>query len=161
LIKPTEARAFVNLPGCVFGRPVRVIPVAAFLILSKRETLRNPVARSGRHLPVCVVVVVKRQADLLQVVAALGPGGRFADLLDGGEEQSDQDRDDRDHHQQLDERETSTSGRQARHYYLRVEFGARRHPRAGDGAGYQTFATGMLSSRGPAETRSRESSTTL
>ena len=33
----------------------------------------------------------------------------LADLLDGGEEQADQDRDDRDHHQQLDQREGGTT----------------------------------------------------
>jgi hypothetical protein len=55
------------------------------------------------------------QADLFQVVLAAHPGGRLADLLDGGQEQADQDGDDGDHHQQLDERERRTgTGHEAR-----------------------------------------------
>jgi hypothetical protein len=53
---------------------------------------------------------VQAQADLLAVVLALNAGGRFADLLDGGDEQADEDGDDRDHHQQLNQRE-ATPGR--------------------------------------------------
>ena len=60
---------------------------------------------AGREAAVGVVVVVQRQAELLEVVLALGPVGRLADLLDGGQEQADQDRDDRDDDEQLDERE--------------------------------------------------------
>ena len=33
-----------------------------------------------------VVVVVERQADLLEVVLAAHPGGGLADLLDGGQQ---------------------------------------------------------------------------
>ena len=52
------------------------------------------------------VVVVDGQADLLEVVLALQPGRGLADLLDGGEQQPDQDRDDGDHDEQLDQGET-------------------------------------------------------
>src|SRR5439155_15888558 len=38
------------------------------------------------------------------VVGTLAAGGRLADLLDGRQQEADQDGDDRDHHQQLDER---------------------------------------------------------
>jgi hypothetical protein len=38
-----------------------------------------------------------------EVVLTLHPRGGLADLLDGGQEQADQDRNDGDHHQQLDE----------------------------------------------------------
>ena len=50
-------------------------------------------------------VVVGRETPLFDVVAATHPGGRFADLLDGGEQQADQNGDDRDHHQEFDQRE--------------------------------------------------------
>src|SRR5262249_52891927 len=43
--------------------------------------------------------------DLLEVIGALHARRRLADLLYGGEEQADQDRDDRYHHQKLDQRE--------------------------------------------------------
>jgi hypothetical protein len=46
---------------------------------------------------------------LLHVVRALHAGRGLADLLDCGEEQADQDRDDRDYDQQLDQRETRFS----------------------------------------------------
>jgi hypothetical protein len=50
---------------------------------------------------------VHRPADLLQVVDALHPPRRLARRLNGGQEERDQDRDDRDHDQQLDECEPS------------------------------------------------------
>ena len=60
---------------------------------------------AGGKLPGRRVVVVQCQADLLQVVRALHASGRFADLLHGGKQQADQDRDDGDDHEQFDERE--------------------------------------------------------
>ncbi len=57
-----------------------------------------------RQLGVRALEIVDGQADLLQVVLASAAGGGVADLLDRGEEQADQDRDDRDHDQQLDQR---------------------------------------------------------
>jgi hypothetical protein len=51
------------------------------------------------------VKTVKGQSALLEIVGALGPGGRLTDLLHGRQRQSDEDRDDGDHHQQLDQRE--------------------------------------------------------
>ena len=44
---------------------------------------------------------LKAQADLLQVVAALNPAGRFARRLHRRQQQSDQNSDDRDHDQEL------------------------------------------------------------
>ena len=55
------------------------------------------------------------QADLLQIVAALHAVRGFPDLLDGRQQQADQDGDDRDHHQQLNEREPAASSRSAVH----------------------------------------------
>ena len=46
-------------------------------------------------------VVVQRQADLLQVVAALRPSGRLAGRLHGREQQRDQDADDRNDDQEF------------------------------------------------------------
>jgi hypothetical protein len=48
---------------------------------------------------------VQGQADLPQVVLALGALGGGADLLDGGQEQADQDGDDGDHDEQFHQRE--------------------------------------------------------
>jgi hypothetical protein len=45
------------------------------------------------------------EGDLLEVVRAGAAGGGLADLLDGRQEQADQDGDDRNHHQQLDQGE--------------------------------------------------------
>src|SRR5205814_499252 len=52
-------------------------------------------------------VAVAGDAKLLEVVGALHAGGGFADLLDGGEQESDEDGYDGDHHQQLDQREAT------------------------------------------------------
>src|SRR5205823_2535287 len=58
-----------------------------------------------RQRAVGVVVVVAGEGELLEVVGALHACGGLADLLDGGQEQADQDGDDRYYHQQLDQRE--------------------------------------------------------
>ena len=52
-----------------------------------------------------VVVVVKRQPQLLQMILALCSASRFTSLLNGREQEGDEDRDDRDHHQHFNERE--------------------------------------------------------
>ena len=66
----------------------------------------RPIAR--REDQVDVVEVVQGDAELLQVVDALRAAGRLARRLHGRQQQGDQDGDDRDHHQQLDQRETMT-----------------------------------------------------
>ena len=48
--------------------------------------------------------------------APFGPGGGLADLLDGGQEEPDQDGDDGDHYQQLDQREREPSWERAHEY---------------------------------------------
>jgi hypothetical protein len=53
------------------------------------------------------VVIVNGNAELLQIIPALRAAGGFARLLDGRQQQGNQDRDNRDHHQQLNERERS------------------------------------------------------
>src|SRR5262249_52840336 len=61
--------------------------------------VRVPVfAAVGEHA-VGVVVSVKGEADLLEVVGALDAVGRLADLLHGRQQQRDQHADDGDHHQ--------------------------------------------------------------
>ena len=60
-------------------------------------------------------VVVDRETNLLHVVRATHPGRRFADLLDCGQEQADQDGDDGDDDEQLDERERRLSSRAKLH----------------------------------------------
>ena len=45
------------------------------------------------------------QADLLEVVRALRLAGRLPRALNGGQEKADERGDDRDHHEQFDERE--------------------------------------------------------
>ena len=76
---------------------------------------RQRPGEGGERVPhreglVLVVIVLGGQADLLEVVRALGTSRRLAGGLDGGQEQRDQDGDDRDHHQQLDQREAAGSG---------------------------------------------------
>src|SRR5207253_7295852 len=60
---------------------------------------------SGREKAQRIVVVVEGEADLLEVVRTLGACGGLTDLLDGRDEQADENGDDGDHHQQLDQRE--------------------------------------------------------
>ena len=53
------------------------------------------------------------EADLLEVVDALGAAGRLAGRLDGGQQQGDQDGDDRDDDQELDQGETPSGASDA------------------------------------------------
>ena len=53
---------------------------------------------ANRKLLEDIVVVVQRQADLLDVVLALRPPGGLSRLLNGRKEQGNQDRDDGNHH---------------------------------------------------------------
>jgi len=70
----------------------------------------RPVPHGG-EFAVGVVEIVGGQADLVEVVLAAHAVGGLADLLDGGQQQADQDGDDGDHHQQLDQRERRPSKR--------------------------------------------------
>ena len=55
-----------------------------------------------------VMVVVQRQPDLLQIVLALRSPGGFACLLYRRQQKSDQNRNNCDHHQQLNQRKCTT-----------------------------------------------------
>src|ERR1700722_18568928 len=52
------------------------------------------------------MVVVRGQCKLLQIVAALRPACRLPRGLDCRQQQADEYRDNRDHHQELDQRKT-------------------------------------------------------
>src|SRR5262249_26572739 len=73
----------------------------------ERGRLRD---KPRREALVGAVVVVHRQADLLEVIGAFQPSRRLADLLDVGKETADEDGDDGYHTQQLDQREALASG---------------------------------------------------
>jgi hypothetical protein len=45
------------------------------------------------------VIIVQRQSELLEIVPALYPTGRFAGLLDSGQKQRNQNCDDCNHNQ--------------------------------------------------------------
>src|SRR5262249_4338543 len=64
-----------------------------------------------RQMPVGVVIGVDGQQQLLLVVRTTGDVGNFPHLLHGGQEQADQHRDDRYHHQQLDQRKGTAPAR--------------------------------------------------
>ncbi len=72
--------------------------------LAAREI--GPIA-VNRQVLVGRVIVVDSQADLFEIVAALHPPRRFARRLNGRQQKSHEDADDGDHHEQLDQRETS------------------------------------------------------
>jgi hypothetical protein len=67
------------------------------------------VATAG-HGVVNVMMVVAGEGNLLEIVLALGAAGCFTSLLDSGQEQGDKDRDDCDHDEQFDQRESTPSG---------------------------------------------------
>ncbi len=56
-----------------------------------------------------IMVVVKRNADLFEIVAALSASGSFASRLNSRQQQRDQNRNDGDHDEQFDERKADAS----------------------------------------------------
>ncbi len=80
------------------GDPSRCAAVAV------RPGFRPLVAIGQRAL--LLVVHVQRQADLLKMVRALQPPGRFPRSLHRRQQQRDQDANDGDNHEQLHERKT-------------------------------------------------------
>ena len=59
---------------------------------------------------VLIVIILGGQADLLEIVRALGTSGGLAGRLHGRQQQRDQHGDDGDHHQQLDQGECGPNG---------------------------------------------------
>ena len=92
------------------------LPLASTLMFSLGKG--SSIAAGGQE---CVrrLEVVHPEAELLEVVGALGAAGRLAGRLDRGQEQADQDRDDRDDDQQLDQRE-APAARVARRAVMRT-----------------------------------------
>lgn len=66
-----------------------------------------------------VQIIVERQADLLEIVAALSPARRLAGLLNSGKEQRDQDGDNCNHNKQFNQCEGAAA---KRHFYISVIF---------------------------------------
>ena len=60
----------------------------------------------GREVAVRGVMIMQAEAKLLEVVGALGACRGGTDLLHRREQQPDQDRDDRNHHEQFNQCET-------------------------------------------------------
>jgi hypothetical protein len=56
-----------------------------------------------------VVMIQRGQSQVFEIVAAAAATGRFARRLNGGQQQCYQDPDDRDHHEQFDERKARSS----------------------------------------------------
>ena len=65
------------------------------------------IPEARREMPNRVVVLMCRQSELPEVVAALGPTGGLSRQLDCWENQAYQDRNDRDHNQQFDQRKAT------------------------------------------------------
>src|SRR5690606_36146721 len=65
---------------------------------------------AGREGAVGVVIVVHRDAQLLEIVSALRSAGRLTGLLHRREQKGDQHRDNRDHDQQFNQRKATTEG---------------------------------------------------
>src|SRR5262249_22259873 len=81
---------------------------ASFRIVVRYLRLTGIVADRGRKLPLIGVATVDGgETDLLEVVLALDACRSLADFLHGRQQQPNQDGNDGDHHQQLDQREST------------------------------------------------------
>jgi hypothetical protein len=78
--------------------------------------VRAAIVERDAEMTFVEIVVVKRQADLLKVVFAGNTPGRFAHLLDSRQQETDQDRNNRDDDKKLNEREGG-SGVACGHYH--------------------------------------------
>ena len=85
----------------MYGR-MRTAQSLHSLLPIKRTPQYVNVKFTEEKFAVCDMVMVRRNADLLEVVAALGAAGR----LRGGQEYCNQDGDDRDDNEKLDQRKT-------------------------------------------------------
>ena len=91
-----------------------------------RDHFRLRPGRAGelkREGIVLGLIGMQGQADLLEVVRALGAAGRFAGGLDGGQEQAGQDREDRDHDQDFDEGEAGSMRAKSSHRVAPIDLG--------------------------------------
>ncbi len=62
-----------------------------------------------RKLSEHVVIVVAGETQLLEIVLALSSTSCLTSLLDGGEQEGDQDRNDSNYHKELDQRKRLSS----------------------------------------------------
>src|SRR5262249_9064476 len=86
---------------------LRLNPPVEVRLLDVRQQIYYPIP--PWELFIRILVVVKCQRDLLEVVLALHPRRRFAHLLDGRQQHTDEYSNDGDDHQQLNQREACLS----------------------------------------------------
>src|SRR5207253_8471299 len=99
----------------VFGEIDQFVEVVLLDVLQELGLDGPAVEVAGGKGVVRAVVVVQGECHLVQVVGAGHAGGRLADFLHGRQQQTDEDRDDGDHHQQLDKGEAATDRAPAIH----------------------------------------------
>ena len=107
-------RRDIEFPFVVQGRLFDVWqqkykPIRSFVRISDSRCVPASLNEERRKPAVNIVVVVQRDANLLQVAFALSPPRGFASLLHCGKQQRDQNCDDRDYNQQFDQCECSSS----------------------------------------------------
>ena len=81
--------------------------MAPVAFVQRRKGTRVPGKCACRKDIVAADIVVDAEADLLEIISTLDAASRLACGLDGGQKQSDQHGDDRDHHEQLDQRKAT------------------------------------------------------
>ena len=101
---------------------VRQDVVEEISLLVDSTVLRSrSISAERRELVVCRMVVVQANPNLLQVVLTLGPSGGFAHFLNGREQESDENRDDRDDDEQFDQRKAGRTPLQGKAYHVALE----------------------------------------
>jgi hypothetical protein len=94
---PAEKRTFIRVDWCSSPHPAwRGLPLIA-------AVPGLPDVERGRESTIDIVEAVQGKAVLLQVIGTLRPSRGFADFLDSGQEQANQDGDNRNHDEQLNE----------------------------------------------------------
>ena len=129
-IRRNERLADVGVEGRVGRikhRPAAIDPVEHARLLDLGEEFTRPAPAgefvggiangpvdagpAGREAAGVVVVVVEREANLLEIVAAARCPGTFASGLNSRQQEPDERPDDRDHDEELDKREARCPGR--------------------------------------------------
>src|SRR5262249_24094668 len=105
---------------------------------------------AGREGAVATVVVMRRNAKLLETVLAVGASRSIAHLLHGRQQKTDQDGDDCNHHQQVDQREAHLLTSKTNHDSLLKKTPRKRGNHSVLRRENQTFGWVYLLSRAPA-----------
>src|SRR5262249_41752475 len=104
-----ELRRQVAMDSLFFQVRQEVIEERGVIDLLAIIGLTGVAIKGARHLLMDIVSVQRGQTDLPKITLTLGSIGGFANPLNGGYDEPDEDSNDRDNHEQFEQREGAVS----------------------------------------------------